>query len=68
MNRYAAIYSICNSIVDALKLSGTLGTPSGVIFVSLMQYECTLDQYKTLLDILVKSGRIRQQGDLLFAI
>jgi hypothetical protein len=45
-----------------------MGAPSGVIYASLMQFGCNLEQYQSLIGILTKAGKIRQQGDLLFAI
>jgi hypothetical protein len=68
MNRYAAILQICDAVVESIKAAGPMGAPSGVIYASLMVFGCNLEQYHSLLSILTKAGKIRQQGDLLFAI
>lgn len=68
MNRYAAILQICDAVVESIKAAGAMGAPSGVIYASLMQFGCNLSQYESLIGILVKAGKIRQEGDLLFAI
>ena len=68
MNRYAAILQICDAVVESIKAAGAMGAPSGVIYASLMQFGCNLSQYESLIGILVKAGKIRKQGDLLFAI
>jgi hypothetical protein len=43
------------------------GVPSGPIYAALMHYGIKLDTYNLIIDGMVKSGKIRKQGHLLFA-
>jgi hypothetical protein len=63
-----AILQICDAVVEGIKVAGPIGIPSGHVYASLMHFGCNLSQYESLIGILVKAGKIRKQGDLLFAI
>lgn len=63
-----ALRAIADAIVEGVKAAGELGAPSGHIYAALMSYGLSLDQYYSFVRVLVGAGKIRQAGNLLFAI
>lgn len=63
----AAIRAIAAAIVDSVKEAGALGAPSGIVYAALSAHGCTLDQYQQFIGALVRTGKLRQSGDLLYA-
>lgn len=66
-NQLAAIRAIADAIVESVREAGELGAPSGIVYAALMSYGCTLDQYQAFIRALIRSGKIRQERDLLYA-
>lgn len=62
-----AIRAIADAIVESVKEAGELGAPSGIVYAALMTYGMNLDTYHQFIGVLVKLGKLRQQGDLLYA-
>jgi len=62
----ASLKAICAAVVEAIKVSGPLGCPSGHLYVVLMGMGCTLAQYDSLIGALVQLKLVRKSGDLLF--
>jgi len=63
-----AIRAIADAITESVKEAGELGAPSGIVYAALMTYGCTLNQYQQFISALVRTGKLRQEGDLLYAI
>jgi hypothetical protein len=62
-----AIRRLADAIVDSVKEAGEAGAPSGFVYAALNAHGITLDQYYSFIAVLVKVGRLRQEGDLLYA-
>ena len=61
-----ALKLIVTSVVDTVRESGDMGAPSGPMYAALMSQGCTLNQYQSLMGALVRTGKLRQEGDLYF--
>lgn len=66
-NQLEAIRRIAAAIVETVKETGEQGAPSGIVYAALMSQGCTLDQYQSFISALVRTGKLRQEGDLLYA-
>jgi hypothetical protein len=62
------IRMIADIIVESVREAGELGASSGIVYAALNAHGCTLSQYQSFISALVRSGRLRQSGDLLFAV
>lgn len=60
--------SLCAIIVEAVKDMGAMGAPSGPMYAALMSTGMTLDQYQTIMDGLVSSGKLKQVGHVYYAV
>ena len=60
----AAIRMLADAVVDAVKAAGSLGAPGGVIYAALMAHGCTLAQFESLMDALIRAGKLTRSGDL----
>lgn len=56
------------STLDAIKAAGPTGAPAGVLYAGLMSYGCNITQFESLMSALERTGKIRREGDLVFAI
>lgn len=63
-----AIRRIADAIVESVREAGELGAPSGIVYAALMSYGMSLDTYHQFIGVLVKLGKLRQEGDLLYAV
>ena len=54
--------------LDAIKAAGPTGAPAGVLYAGLMSYGCNITQFESLMSALERTGKIRREGDLIFAI
>jgi len=63
-----AIRAIADAIVEGVKAAGSRGAPSGHIYAALMSYGITYEQYCSFVSALAGAGKIRQSGQLLFAV
>lgn len=59
---------ICAAVIDSVKAAGEFGAPSGIVYAALMSQGCSFSQYNSLINGLVNAKKLRQEGDLLFAI
>jgi len=62
-----ALAAIIEAIYETIKESGDLGAPSGIIYAAVMGVGINLETYNAIIDAMVKSGKVRKSGDLLFA-
>ncbi len=60
----AALRAIADAIVEAVKATGPMGAPGGVIYAALMASGCTLTQYETIMSAMVRSRILTRHGDL----
>lgn len=67
MNQIQAMRKILDGVVEAVKTSQA-GTPEGFIYAYLTTHGCSLEQYQAIIGALCKTGKIRKEGHLLFAI
>lgn len=63
----SAIRLVCDAVLSAVEAAGSAGAPGGVLYAALMGQGCTMNQFQGIIGILVKSGRVRQCGDLYVA-
>jgi hypothetical protein len=61
-----ALIALCEIILETVQECPE-GAPSGVIYAALMSIGITPQQYESLVDVLVKSGRITRSGHILRA-
>lgn len=64
----AALRAVVAAVLDSIRTAGPLGAPEGVIFAALQTQGCTLRQFQSLIDALVKAGKVRRSGHLLFSV
>ena len=67
MNQIQAMRKILDGVVEAVK-TNQAGTPEGFIYAILTTHGCSLEQYQAIIGALCKTGKIRKEGHLLFAI
>jgi len=61
----AAIRLAIDCIMDAARIGGDLGAPSGVIYAAMAAQGMTLDVYQQLVDYLVRKNRITLKYNLI---
>jgi hypothetical protein len=61
-----AIKLIVTSIIETVRDAGDMGAPSGPMYAACMSAGASLSQYQSLMDALVRTGKLRQSGDLYF--
>ena len=61
----AAIRLAIECIMDAARIGGDLGAPSGVIYAALTAHGMTLSVYEQLVDYLVRKNRITLKYNLI---
>jgi hypothetical protein len=55
----AALKLAIDCIIEAAKIAGPVGAPSGVVYAALSEHGMTLTVYEQIVDYLVKSGKIK---------
>ncbi len=66
MNKNSALAQLLQAICDAVATGGEHGVPGGTLYASLMAAGCSLQQFQTLMDLLVQMGRLRRKGHLYY--
>lgn len=61
-----ALRQIFDAIVETVRAGGYEGAPGGILYATLMQYGCSLDQFETIMRTLVRIGRLSKRGQLYF--
>jgi hypothetical protein len=64
----SALAALLNALVDAVAIGGADGMPGGTLYASLMTQGCTLQNFETLMSVLVDAGRLRKEGHLYFVV
>lgn len=62
-----AILEIVSAMYDVIKSRGNNGIPSGHLYAELMPI-LSLDQYQRFVSLLVKSGKVRESGHVLYYV
>ena len=57
----AALKLAVDCILDAAKIAGPTGAPSGVVYAALNSHGMTLNVYEQIVSYLVNAGRIKVQ-------
>ena len=57
-----AVKAALETIKEAIDAAGEQGIPSGHLYAMLMGFGCSLNQYQQLTAILIKEGKITQDG------
>jgi hypothetical protein len=60
-----AFIGVCDVILELIEKRERLGMPSGELYAVVMGH-MDIDQYTTLIDIMVRSGRIVQRNHCLY--
>lgn len=63
-----ALRLVVAATLDAVKAAMPKGAPGGIIYAGLMEQGCTLNQYTSLMAALVRTGKLRQDGELYFIV
>lgn len=61
-----AFIRIASAIIDTVKEMGEQGAPAGIMYAALMGYGCSLNQFESIMSILVRAGKLTKHGDLYF--
>ena len=62
-----ALRAIVAAIVESIKEAGEFGAPGGIIYAALSAKGASLSQYQSIMDALVRSGKVTREGDLYFS-
>lgn len=62
--QHKALHAACTAILEAVAAAGDHGAPAGVLYAALMQFGCTLNQFQSITDALVHTGKLTRDGDL----
>jgi hypothetical protein len=65
-SKVAIIKMILDSIVESIEEAGEFGAPGGVLYAALMAHGCTLNQFHSLMGILINSGKVELRGECYF--
>ncbi len=61
--QYKALKLLINTIIETVEKSGPMGAPGGAMYAALMQFGCTLSQFESLMNGLVKAGKVVKCGE-----
>jgi hypothetical protein len=62
-----ALLAICDALLDAVKVAGSHGAPSGILYAATMRH-LTLQQYQTVMGALEEAGKVTKRGQCYFAV
>jgi len=65
-NKVAKIVNAVTTLIDAVAVAGEI--PSGHLYAQLMPYGVKLDVYQKLEELMLESGKVRKECDLLIAV
>jgi len=68
VDQLKALKSICDAVIDSVKLAGPLGAPAGPLYAALMAHGCSERQFESLMAGLVRANKLRKSGHLYFAL
>jgi hypothetical protein len=63
-----ALLRAVDAVLDTIREMGRDGAPAGPLYLALMGMGCTLGQFEMLMDALVRTGKVRKQGDVYYAV
>lgn len=63
-----AIAALINIILETVKEMGTAGAPEGVMYAAVMNYGITKQGWDSLVGHLIRSGKIRKSGNILYPV
>jgi hypothetical protein len=66
-NQQKAVIAVIAAVFDTIKEMGPDGAPEGPLYAVLMGQGCTLGQFQSIVGILVRAGKVRQEGHVLYA-
>jgi hypothetical protein len=55
--------AVLSAIMDAVAAAGPCGAPGGIIYAALFAQGCTLNQFQTIMDALVRAGKVTRDGE-----
>jgi hypothetical protein len=56
------IRMVADAIISTVRETGPAGAPGGVIYAALMAQGCTLAQFETIMNGLVRAGQLTRDG------
>jgi len=68
MTPQQAAIAVIKAVHETIREMGSMGAPSGVLYAGLMSKGCNINQYNSIIDILKKQGKIREEYDVLYAV
>ena len=57
-----ALALIVEAVIDAVKTAGPTGAPGGVLYAAMMSFGCTLQQFESLMSMLVRTDVLKRDG------
>lgn len=61
----AVAEALAEAVIECLDENGT---PAGHVYMALMQYGCTLDQFNSLISELAAANLIERRGDVIYPV
>lgn len=63
-NKKNAVSQLIDAVVDSIAVAGKHGAPAGTLYAALMAHGCTLDQFNSLMMLVLATGRVTRSGNL----
>jgi len=63
-----SLHKIVQAVVETVRECGSTGAPAGILYAVLMSYGATLEQFETMMRLLVEAKKLRKDGQLYFAV
>jgi hypothetical protein len=68
VQRNAAVGEVLSALVETVREAGSMGAPGGLMYAALMGHGCSLEQFETLMSVLVRLGKVSKRGDCYFPV
>lgn len=62
------LLAIANAIVETVREAGPEGAPASFLFIALQENGCTIEQFETIMSVLVEAGKLTRRDNLYFAV
>lgn len=63
-----ALQMLCDAIIASVREVGEVGAPAGALYAAMMAHGISLDHFQQIMGALVQLGKLRQSGDLYYAV
>ena len=63
-----AVLEVLKAILGTIIDMGPQGCPEGPLYAGLMTAGCSLGQFQSITGILIRTGKVRREGHVLYAV